>query len=176
MQYVSVLHRGCRCIEIDSWDGPDDEPVVRHGYTATTTILFEDVINAIADHAFVTSQYPVVISIEQRCHKATQLLRQGAIMEKILGDRLLKPPWNDATQEIDWEKVVIPSPESAKGKIIVKSSLCKCNRCKRTLEDYNRCVFMPTMKLAKHCNELQQHMENETLDTGRQPSHCASFT
>ena len=30
--YKTVLLKGCRCIEIDCWDGHDNEPKVVHGY------------------------------------------------------------------------------------------------------------------------------------------------
>ena len=30
--YKTVLLKGCRCIEIDCWDGEDNEPKVVHGY------------------------------------------------------------------------------------------------------------------------------------------------
>ncbi len=32
--YRKVLLAGCRCVEIDCWDGPMDEPIVYHGYTS----------------------------------------------------------------------------------------------------------------------------------------------
>lgn len=38
--YIRCLRRGCRCLEIDCWDGPNGEPVVYHGHTLTSKISF----------------------------------------------------------------------------------------------------------------------------------------
>jgi len=37
-------------VPVDCWNGENDEPVVYHGYTLTSKILFKDVITAIAEH------------------------------------------------------------------------------------------------------------------------------
>lgn len=47
---------------VDCWDGPDGEPIIHHGYTLTSKILFKDVIETINKYAFTKSQYAVLQS------------------------------------------------------------------------------------------------------------------
>ncbi len=167
LRYVEVLRAGCRSVEVDVWDGSNGEPVVKHGYTVTTEVLFHDVIQAIADHAFVASEYPVIISIEQHC-SALQRVRQAQLMSELLGDQLLRPPWDEQGQRIDLSQHFDLSPWSARRRILVKSSIGCCERCRRPLPVYDRCVALPTRKL------LQKLVEREGFDCDHVGSPCAS--
>lgn len=51
-----ALKRGCRCVEVDCWDGGDGEPIVYHGHTWTSKILFKDVVSTLKEYAFKVSR------------------------------------------------------------------------------------------------------------------------
>jgi hypothetical protein len=70
--YEVQLQQGCRCVEIDCWDGTDGEPAVLHGNTLTSAIKFRDVVVAVNEYAFVSSPYPVILSLEMHCCIAQQ--------------------------------------------------------------------------------------------------------
>ncbi|KAM3932359.1 1-phosphatidylinositol 4,5-bisphosphate phosphodiesterase eta-1 isoform 2-T2 [Leptodactylus fuscus] len=111
--YAWVLQDGCRCIEVDCWDGPDGEPVVHHGYTLTSKIPFKDVVEAINKHAFVKNEYPVVLSIENHCN-IQQQRKIAQYLKEILGEKL------DLSLIPLGENKQLPSPQNLKGKILVK--------------------------------------------------------
>ncbi|XP_044092902.1 1-phosphatidylinositol 4,5-bisphosphate phosphodiesterase eta-2 isoform X3 [Neovison vison] len=111
--YAWVLQAGCRCVEVDCWDGPDGEPIVHHGYTLTSKILFKDVIETINKYAFVKNEYPVILSIENHC-SVIQQKKMARYLTDILGDKL------DLSSVSGEDATVLPSPQMLKGKILVK--------------------------------------------------------
>ncbi|XP_039089115.1 1-phosphatidylinositol 4,5-bisphosphate phosphodiesterase delta-4 isoform X2 [Hyaena hyaena] len=111
--YIRALKRGCRCVEVDIWDGPGGEPVVYHGHTLTSRIPFKDVVVTVAQYAFQTSDYPVILSLENHCSwEQQQVIAQH--LTEILGEQLLSTTLDGLLP------TQLPSPEELRGKILVK--------------------------------------------------------
>ncbi|TNN33903.1 Inactive phospholipase C-like protein 2 [Liparis tanakae] len=126
-----MAQMGCRSVELDVWDGPDNEPVIYTGHTMTSQIVFRSVIDVLNKYAFVASEFPLLLCLENHCS-----LKQQRVMfqhiKKILGDKIHTDPPKP-------EDCYLPSPLELKGKILLKgkklSTSCTASEGEVTDED-----------------------------------------
>lgn len=108
--YVQALQQGCRCVEIDIWDG-ETGPVVCHGIL-TASIPLLNVVKIIKKYAFIVSPYPLILSLEVHCNKENQQ-RISQILKETL-DNMIYNEFNKNTMKS------LPSPNDLKHRIIIK--------------------------------------------------------
>ncbi|KAI4306828.1 hypothetical protein L6164_030073 [Bauhinia variegata] len=115
-----ALERGVRVIELDLWPSAKDYIKVVHGRTLTTPVPLTKCLECIKEYAFVKSDYPVIITLED--HLTTDLQAKFAeVATQIFGEVLFYPQTDCFTE--------FPSPESLKRKIILSTKPPKeCHR------------------------------------------------
>uniref|UniRef100_A0A0E0DLF8 Phosphoinositide phospholipase C n=1 Tax=Oryza meridionalis TaxID=40149 RepID=A0A0E0DLF8_9ORYZ len=144
---VKALHDGVRVIELDLWPNANKDAVeVLHGRTLTSPVGLMKCLEAIREHAFVASPYPVILTLEDHLTPDLQskvakvnthldhltiffsffflhlLTMVAASIDGFSLAQMIKETFGDMLYVSETENMAeFPSPDDLKGKIIVST-------------------------------------------------------
>ncbi|GLI70261.1 hypothetical protein VaNZ11_015108 [Volvox africanus] len=141
---LKSLRAGCRVIELDVYNGP----ICKHGGTFTSPVSFQECIAAIGQAAFLSSHYPVIITMENHTDVANQG-KMAEILQKVLGERLFVPDPEDRRREF-------LSPAELKDKIVCRTSIKHSGTYH---PEFRKLIYIRNTK----CSSLQDMIKREDV-------------
>ena len=113
-----ALVAGVRVIELDCMVGSsgkyNNQIIVKHRFTPMHPILLSKCLHVVKRWAFATTDYPVILTIENHCASSKQQRVQAHMLRNILQDSLYIPSLNEQ------RSYQYHSPEQLKGFILLR--------------------------------------------------------
>ncbi|GLD56594.1 inactive phospholipase C-like protein 1 [Lates japonicus] len=125
---IKALQSGCRCLELGVTDGPEGEPLLgvdygpdiprhhHHHHHHHAPVTIRSALEVVNKYAFLTSQYPLLVYLCQRCSPAQQRT-MAQHLKKVFGTRLYTP--EALPVSLGGRATTLPSPEQLKGRILI---------------------------------------------------------
>ncbi|XP_041118250.1 inactive phospholipase C-like protein 1 [Polyodon spathula] len=85
--FVRALRMGCRCLELDVGDGPENEPVVGGRQNLSSPLALRSALEVINKYAFLSSDYPLLLCLGNRCSPHQQKV-VAQHLKKVFGSKL----------------------------------------------------------------------------------------
>ena len=111
--YSLSLLQGYRLVELDCYNGEGEDIIITHGYTLVSKLHLDDILHELRHNAFIKSEMPVILSIENHLDQAHQEIMARKFKE-ILVNLYIFPS--------DKKPDYIPTLEELKNKFIIKCS------------------------------------------------------
>ena len=109
--YSFAILAGYRLVELDCYNGENDDIIITHGFTLVTKLNLEDVLIELRENAFKNSPYPVILSLENHLDERHQQIMAKSL-QKYLVDLYIFPT--------DSPPDTLPTLEDLKYKFIIK--------------------------------------------------------
>ena len=109
--YSTSLLYNFRLVELDCYNGEGDNIIITHGFTLVSDLNLDDVLFELKDTAFINSDLPVILSIENHLDESHQIILANKFYN-ILGDLFIIP--------IDKKPEYIPTLRDMCNKFLIK--------------------------------------------------------
>jgi hypothetical protein len=160
--YTVALQRGCKCLELDCFDSAAGV-VVYHIYTATTAILFRDIVTIVKNYVNTNpNTLPIILSLDNHCSLPFQE-NMAQIIKTELKNILHYPCTLTDT---------LPSPKDLVGKVILKGrrtggkddGISETTRTTASNVNVSR-VSRTARKLSFHAKSKNVNASEDAIDT-----------
>ena len=154
--YSTSLLYNFRLVELDCYNGEGDNIIITHGYTFVSELDLEDILYELKETAFINSDLPVILSIENHLDERHQLIMVTKL-KKILVDLYIFP--------YDIKPKYIPTLRELKKKFLIK-----CGG-KKLWEN----IYIPKKPYNLNINNLNNNNNNLYLRQNHNMNYMINF-